>query len=110
MVKVEIVKDSHDVVTSFRLEGHTEYDDYGKDIVCAGVSALVQTALVGLLNYLEQKPIYEREAGFLSCYLAEGLNDEDAFKVQIILGTMEMGLREIEYKYKDFIELKIRRC
>ncbi|NLV16736.1 MAG: ribosomal-processing cysteine protease Prp [Syntrophomonadaceae bacterium] len=107
---MEIVKDCRDEVRSFRLEGHTGYEDHGKDIVCAGVSAIVQAALVGLLNYLEQRPLYEKESGFLSCSLAQGLNAEDAFKAQIILGTMEMGLREIEYMYQDYIELKIRRC
>lgn len=110
MVKVELVKDRKDVVKSFRVEGHTGYADHGQDIICAGISAITQTALVGLLNYLEKKPVYEREGGLLTCTLGSDLSDDDALKAQVILGTMEMGLREIEFQYQDFIEMRIRRC
>lgn len=32
----------------FSLSGHAEYDDYGQDIVCAGVTSAVQTIANGI--------------------------------------------------------------
>jgi uncharacterized protein YsxB (DUF464 family) len=110
MTRVEIVKDQNNNITSFRVEGHTGFDDIGKDIVCAGVSAITQTTLAGLMQYLEQKPVFKQAKGRLTCNLADGLSEEDNVKAQVILGTMELGLREMEHQYGDFVRLKIRRC
>mgnify|MGYP000884862524 FL=1 len=110
MVRVELCKDVQDRVNSFRVEGHSGYADHGQDIICAGISAITQTALMGLLHYLEKKPVYEKEGGLLICRLEQDLSDDDRLKAQAILGTMEMGLREIEFQYQDFIQISIRRC
>ncbi|MGE5544797.1 MAG: ribosomal-processing cysteine protease Prp [Bacillota bacterium] len=110
MVRVELYKDDRNMVKSFRVEGHTGYADKGQDIICAGISAITQTALMGLLHYLEKKPVYKKEGGLLTCKLEQDLGDDDRLKAQSILGTMEIGLREIESQYKDFIQIRIRRC
>ncbi|MGE5405114.1 MAG: ribosomal-processing cysteine protease Prp [Candidatus Saccharibacteria bacterium] len=110
MVRVEILKDQDDNILAFRVEGHADYEDEGQDIVCAGISAITQTALVGLLNYMENKPVYKRKNGILACSMKPKTGPEDMAKAQIILGTMEMGLRDIEHHYKEFIDLDIRRC
>ena len=80
MVRVELFKDQKNMVRSFRVEGHTGYADHGEDIICAGISAITQTALVGLLNYLEKKPYYKREAGLLACTLGSDLDADDMRK------------------------------
>ena len=33
-----------------QISGHANFDDYGKDIVCASVSAIVYTTINGILN------------------------------------------------------------
>lgn len=45
-MKIHICK--KDGKVSIDVCGHANYDEYGKDIVCAGVSAIVQTAILGL--------------------------------------------------------------
>ena len=44
MIKVVIKNDS------ITISGHANYDDYGKDIVCAAVSATVITTVNGILS------------------------------------------------------------
>lgn len=39
MIKIHIDEDNQILIVT----GHADYAEYGKDIVCAGVSALVQT-------------------------------------------------------------------
>ena len=47
MIKVIITKKNDDII-KVECSGHAEFADYGKDIVCAGVSSITQTALIGL--------------------------------------------------------------
>ncbi|MGE5398380.1 MAG: ribosomal-processing cysteine protease Prp [Chitinophagales bacterium] len=110
MVTIEILKDSEDSTVAFRVEGHAGFGESGEDIICAGVSAVTQTALVGLLKYLDKKPVHQRKPGLLACSLPEDLGHEDAQKAKFILGTMEEGLKEIEHSHGEFVELVIRRC
>ena len=41
---------------SIKTTGHANYAPYGEDIVCAGVSAILQTAVLGLENIAENYP------------------------------------------------------
>ena len=50
MIKVKIVKENSNY-QKISILGHAMYDDYGKDIVCAGVSAVV----TGGINALESE-------------------------------------------------------
>lgn len=110
MVIIEIAKDENDNVTAYRVEGHAGYDVIGQDIVCAGVSAITFTALVGLMKYLKTKPVFKMDEGLLACTLAPGTGDDDKVTAAIILGTMEKGLEELEFRYHEHIKLNIRRC
>lgn len=52
--------------TSIQISGHAGYDAHGKDIVCASVSAILQTAQLGLLQIGRQYPsnIAIKRSGF----------------------------------------------
>ena len=45
---------------SIVIEGHANYAEYGSDIVCAGVSVLLQSAQLGIINIAEQYPQHVR--------------------------------------------------
>lgn len=97
-------------ITSFEVKGHAGYADEGQDIYCAGISAITQTALVGLGKHLSVPPGYQVEKGWLSVQLADSLTAEDMEKAQIILSTMEAGLLSLQETYKKYIQVFIRRC
>ena len=42
MIKVKVEKDNISII------GHANYDEYGKDIVCASVSSVVMTSVEGI--------------------------------------------------------------
>lgn len=50
MIKVKLTKNS------IKIDGHAEYDEYGKDILCASVSTVLQLAQMGLIKLAEQYP------------------------------------------------------
>ena len=58
MIKVVIEKNNSKII-SFEVSGHSNYDEKGKDIVCAGVSAIVVGGINALIN--ENKKAIEYE-------------------------------------------------
>lgn len=43
---------------TIQIEGHADADEYGKDIVCASVSTILQVAQLGLIQLSHQYPQY----------------------------------------------------
>lgn len=54
MVKILVSKSDGELTIS--MKGHAGYAEHGQDIVCASVSAIIQTALLGLQAISEQYP------------------------------------------------------
>ncbi|MBQ1893432.1 MAG: ribosomal-processing cysteine protease Prp [Clostridia bacterium] len=89
----------------FRAKGHTGYAEAGEDIVCAAVSALTQTAYLGIGELVGADMRLEQKDGELSLMLAEDISEEELNKAQLILGTMLLGLRSIEENYSDYLKV-----
>lgn len=95
-----VIKRKNLKITSLEVSGHAEYDKRGKDIVCAGVSAVV----IGGFNALAQKNL---EVDFLvndnvSKVEIKSMNEE----LQIILETMVIQLKTIQQSYKKYLNIK----
>lgn len=54
MIRVEV--DSRSGYMNIKVEGHANYAPHGQDIVCAGVSAILQTAVLGLQAIADAYP------------------------------------------------------
>ena len=110
MIRISVRQDRDGFIKAFFVKGHADYDEAGRDIVCAAVSAVVQTAVIGLTDIAGLKPEYNQqdENGFLQCILPEGLTEQDRNTASIILNTMLVGLKSIQYGYSDFISIKER--
>ena len=104
MVEIKIIYDGENIV-GFKAEGHAGYARAGKDIYCAGVSAITGTALIGLQMHLAHPPIYKEKEGWLDCKLPPVLNEEDSKKAQLILSTMEAGLKSLEEVNPRYIKV-----
>lgn len=80
--------------------GHAEYDTYGRDIVCAGVSAVSYT----LLGFLEQEgvPAPERLApGEIIMECGGGGRIDAAFDMAIV------GYQQIARRYPHYVGITI---
>ncbi|BEU87390.1 ribosomal-processing cysteine protease Prp [Selenomonas sp. TAMA-11512] len=78
-------------ITGYDVTGHSGTADHGFDIVCAGISSLAQTALLGLGMHLHRKVDYHVASGDLHVELLEAPDE----KTDAILETMLLGIREI---------------
>lgn len=92
-------------ITGFKAEGHTGYADRDYDIVCAGVSALTQTAYLGLAEIVGADVDFKVGDGVLRLKLGRELSEKQREQAELILGTMVAGLRSIEENYSDYLKL-----
>ncbi|MCK4261052.1 MAG: ribosomal-processing cysteine protease Prp [Halanaerobiales bacterium] len=106
MVNIKIYRNQCRQVSKFYADGHSNADEFGFDIVCAAISAVMQTALYGLGEYLdlENRMTYSiDEDGWLYCELPHDLSVEERNMVDVIIETMIIGLKNIEKEYIDCI-------
>ena len=94
---------------SLEISGHTSYGVDGEDIVCAGISCISQTALLGIFNVAQVNAIYsiDEESGHLYLELPEGISQKEQEVCNIILQTALLGLNDLKEGYSDFIELEV---
>lgn len=83
--------------------GHANYDEYGKDIVCAGVSALVQA----LIGWIENNPycaecvsIDDKSGEVIVCCQGE----ED---VAAVFYMTAIGVEQIAENYPNHVDIDI---
>jgi uncharacterized protein YsxB (DUF464 family) len=100
MIKVTIEKNNTKVI-SLEVSGHSNYDEKGKDIVCAGVSAIVVGGLNALLNENKKAINYECKEGYASIFVKEIDNDN----INKILDVITTQLYTIEESYPKFIKI-----
>ncbi len=105
MIKIVIYKAREGEITGFKVTGHSGYAAHGKDIVCSAVSALAQTAILGLLKVAEADATYKIDEGYLVCNLINAGSDRKRIMCEAILGTMQAGLKNIQESYIKYVDI-----
>jgi uncharacterized protein YsxB (DUF464 family) len=105
MLRVQVERAADGRIRGFAVRGHAGVGVRGQDIVCAGVSALSQTAVLGLQRRLGVAPEVSAGAGLLVCRLPEGLPPALAERAQDVLETMCLGMAEIAAAYPAAVGL-----
>lgn len=107
MVKVEITRSISDgKIMSYRSDGHANYDVHGKDIVCAGVSAVT----FGMFNSIEALlgivPKYTIDHGYLEVNIPGKMESKTSEQVQLLLESMVVMLNTIQESYDEFLTIE----
>lgn len=107
MTKVTI-KQVKGSIVAVECDGHTHYGAKGEDVVCAALSSVVQTAVLGLMQVLglNVKLVRNEKRGYLKLELPD-MGDELRDKADVILNTMLLGISDLHEGFSDFIELII---
>ncbi len=106
MIKVVFEK-KEDKIVGFNISGHAEYDESGKDIVCAAVSMLVyntidtMTDLLKLKDYIE----YKIDNDLITFKLIKELDEEQEKSFNLIMKKLELGVISTVESYNKYIEL-----
>lgn len=96
-------------ITTVECDGHTMYGEEGEDIVCAALSSIVQTAVLGLMTIvgINVNLVRDNIKGYLKITLPP-LEVALRHDADIILETMLLGIADLYEGYSDFIELEVK--
>lgn len=103
MIKVTASFTKRNEIKALIVSGHANYAKYGQDIVCAGVSSLV----IAIANQIKRHNLQceiitnDNEDGYVAFEVSKS-ND----KLNLLLETLIMGLKEIESSYPKYIKIK----
>lgn len=97
MITAKFKYDGEDVV-SYEVSGHAMSDDPGKDLVCAGVSAIV----FGLTNALIGLGLDEERVKLDDGYLRVDTTDADEDMNALIYGLI-VSLETIEHEHDEYL-------
>ena len=90
-------------------KGHTGYAEAGEDIVCAAVSSVVQTAVLGLMRLagIDVEYKVDEKEGFLSATIPEKITAAQRHDADLILRTAYLGVSDLYEGFSDFIDLEV---
>jgi uncharacterized protein len=88
-----------------RVDGHSGLGVRGGDVVCAGISAVVQTAICGIRDVAHLGQKVTAHDGYLETRIAVGGDERGNEALRVILLTMLSGLREIEKEYPGSLKI-----
>lgn len=93
---------------TIKAEGHAGYAEYGKDIVCAGVSALMQSLHPSLLErgirhtmHMVMEPNHIEVKAEPEC--------EQQYPCLVVFETVLAGLKEIARAYPNYVSIKVEK-
>ncbi|MCQ2409895.1 MAG: ribosomal-processing cysteine protease Prp [Clostridia bacterium] len=89
--------------------GHTDFADEGSDIVCAALSSVLQTAVLGIFRIVGVNIAYETDAekGYLYAMLPKDMTEDQEHDADVILRTAYLGVSDLYETFSDFIELEV---
>lgn len=100
------IKRKNGNISFVSITGHSEYEDPGKDIVCAAVSALSIAAVNGLTTFVQLEVKYQmKDDGFLEFEIPEIEDNNKLLQSNAILETLYLGLKSIELEYSEYIRV-----
>ena len=105
MITIKINRNKQQEIVSYRITGHAKTAPHGEDLVCAAVSVLGQTTILGFYQVLNQQPEYHIAEGDLSCSMKDSLTATQRKEATILLETMLVGLKNIQQQYPKIIAI-----
>ncbi len=101
MLTVTFNRDSRQRLSSIFASGHANAGEYGEDIVCAAVSAILQAARLGLEAYAKIDAGALQSSGELRMTIPEASRDDAAVKA--IVATAELSVEQIARQYPGHV-------
>ena len=104
MIRCEFFTEN-DRITGFTVSGHSGYEESGKDVVCAYVTAVVTMAEATINDVCgaNAKVRVKEEDARITLTLPTSCDEEDA--IQAVLAGMMLTLCSMRDDYSDYIEV-----
>ena len=107
MTNITIFRDKNQNVLGFECIGHAGFAGFGQDVVCAGISILVQNTINSIQAYTEEG--FSCEADEKSGDIRFHLSDVPEHDAALLNNSMILGLQGIQSSYgKKFLRLQFK--
>jgi len=106
MIKVEI-KRKKDYLSGFKMYGHAEFDEYGKDIVCAAASMLAYNTIDTFTDILDLRDYiaFTIEENLINLDFKSQIQEINMHDSQLILKKFELGMKSLQAEYSDYLKI-----
>ena len=94
MIKISV--NEKDIV----IDGHANYDDYGKDIVCASVSSIAITTINAIIEFDKDSINVEERNGYLKINILK-----ETKETKILISNMIDMFKSLESNYPKNIKI-----
>ena len=98
----------NDKVVKVSACGHSGNAESGKDIVCAAVSTLVQTAYLAIAD-ITPDVVYKRDDDNAEFEFSVKADCSVRHDVDVILRALTVGLNDLEHGYPKHIKTEVKR-
>jgi len=105
MININIGKDLAGNIKRFVVQGHSGYAVEGRDIVCSAISAIAFTTVGAIEELIGLKGFFKQRDGFMSCKIDMDISFELRHDANVIMATAEIGFKQIEYAYPDYVKV-----
>ena len=102
MINVDLLINNKDQIVGFEIEGHAEYDEYGKDLVCSAVTILAYSCVNSLDKYVDDVS-FEDDEIVMSVSITSPNRDTD-----IIFDYFKTGIETLLGNYSSYVKLKYK--
>ncbi len=107
MLEVTFYRDGRDRFAGLCAQGHVDFAEYGQDIVCAAVSAILQAARLGLEHFAGGDLTASQEPGSLDVVIDESRRDVES--IQAIVTTAELAVTQVVRRFPEHVSLRRER-
>jgi uncharacterized protein YsxB (DUF464 family) len=107
MIRVRIERLRADrFIRSVFVDGHAGFAESGKDIVCAGVSAITVGTVNAVKSLVDVELGHEMNKGLLHLTVPPSLDDDKRRNVQLLLESMVVMLDTVKASYGKYISIQ----
>ncbi len=105
-VVIKIKRDRDGAIAAVESCGHAGFSGHGTDIVCAAVSALLQTAVLGVESVTGSDDFYRCSEGYLFFESPVVSCEKNRANIAFLLETICKALLEIRKQYPSYIRIE----
>lgn len=107
MIKIQVERNQQGQVERVLVQGHANFGEHGRDIVCAAVSGIS----IGMANAIETMFDVQMHAeddgdGKLDCHLPPSVDAETREKIYLLLAAMVISLKNIADEFPRYVTMK----
>ncbi|EEI87134.1 ribosomal-processing cysteine protease Prp [Anaerococcus lactolyticus] len=102
MININLLINKKDEIVGFEIEGHANYDEYGKDLVCSAVTILAYSCVNSLDKYADDVNFSDNEI-IMTVSISSPNRDTD-----VIFDYFKTGIETLLGNYGSYVKLNYK--